>query len=531
MSVVDLSRLQFAITAMYHFLFVPLTLGLVVIIAMMETVYVVTGRTIWKQMTKFWGLLFGINFAMGVATGITLEFQFGTNWSYYAHFVGDIFGVPLAIEGMMAFFLEATFVGIFFFGWDRLSKVGHLLVTWLLALGTSLSAFWILIANGWMQNPVGSFFNPDTMRMELSSLYDIIMNPVAQCKFVHTLSAGYITGAIFVACVSFYYLLRGRHTNFALRSLRVALPFGFMAAISAIILGDESGYTDGHTQKMKLAAMEAAWETETPPASLTLIGWPDKGQGTTHYAVKVPYLLGILATRSLSKPVYGIHDLVQRAREHILEGQLAYKALQDYRADRSDAQALEELTKHSRYIGYGFLLKKYTPDILKATPAQIDSAAKDTVPNVPVIFLCFRIMVGCGFFFLLYFALGSVFVMRGTMERRRWFMHLWPWTFPLPWIASWSGWMISEYGRQPWAIYRILPTSEGVSSVPASFVGTTLMGFIFFYTFLAVVDFYLMIKYIRLGPVRAFHMSDPTSQKQQNALAHAKGGEGGEGDV
>ena len=247
--VVELSRLQFALTALYHFLFVPLTLGLSFLLAIMESMYVMSGKLIYKDMTKFWGKLFGINFAMGVTTGITLEFQFGTNWAYYSHYVGDVFGPLLAIEGMMAFFLESTFVGLFFFGWERLSKVQHLMVTWLLALGTSLSALWILIANGWMQHPVGAEFNYDTMRMELTSIADLFFNPIAQVKFVHTVAAGYVTGSMFVLGISAYYLLKNRDVAFARRSFRIASGFGLASVLSVIVLGDESGYTLGDVQK------------------------------------------------------------------------------------------------------------------------------------------------------------------------------------------------------------------------------------------------------------------------------------------
>ncbi len=290
--VVDLSRLQFALTALYHFLFVPLTLGLSVLLAIMESVYVMTGRVIWRDMTKFWGMLFGINFAMGVATGITMEFQFGTNWAYYAHYVGDVFGAPLAIEGLMAFFLEATFIGLFFFGWDRLSKVGHVIVTWLVAIGSNLSALWILIANGWMQNPVGAQFNPATMRMEVASFYDVLFNPVAQAKFVHTVSAGYVTGSMFVLSISALYLLRGRHVEIAKRSMTVAASFGLASALSVVVLGDESGYTAGLNQKMKIASIEAMWETEPAPASFTIFGLPDRRAELTHFAIRVPWVLG-----------------------------------------------------------------------------------------------------------------------------------------------------------------------------------------------------------------------------------------------
>ncbi len=298
----------------------PLTLGLSLLLAIMETVYVMTGRPMWRAMTRFWGILFGINFAMGVATGITMEFQFGTNWAYYSHYVGDIFGAPLAIEGLMAFFLEATFVGLFFFGWDRLSKVGHLIVTWLMGLGANFSALWILIANGWMQNPVGAHFNTATLRMELTSFYELMFNPVAQAKFVHTVSAGYVTGAIFVLAVSAYYLLRGRHVPFAKRSMTVAASFGLASALSVVVLGDESGYTATLDQKMKIAAIEAMWDTEPPSASFTVFGIPDVETRVTRYKIELPWLLGLIATRSLDRPVEGINDLVRAGVGRIESG-------------------------------------------------------------------------------------------------------------------------------------------------------------------------------------------------------------------
>src|ERR1700741_2391047 len=299
MELVDVSRLQFAVTALYHFLFVPLTLGLSWILVIMESVYVMTGKEIYKDMTKFWGKLFGINFAMGVATGITMEFQFGTNWAYYSHYVGDIFGAPLAIEGLMAFFLESTFVGLFFFGWEQIGKVTHLLVTFLVALGSNLSALWILIANAWMQNPVGAEFNIDTMRMEVTDFAAVLFNPVAQSKFVHTVSAGYVTGALFVLAISAWYLLKGRHRALALRSMTVAASFGLASALSVVVLGDESGYTAGENQKMKIAAIEAMWETETAPANFTIFGIPDLSDRTTLYEIKIPWMLGLIATSSL----------------------------------------------------------------------------------------------------------------------------------------------------------------------------------------------------------------------------------------
>lgn len=279
--IVELSRLQFALTAMYHFLFVPLTLGMSFMLAIMETVYVLSGKQIYKDMTKFWGKLFGINFALGVATGLTMEFQFGTNWSYYSHYVGDIFGAPLAIEGLMAFFLESTFVGLFFFGWDRLSKKQHLMVTWFVALGSNFSALWILVANGWMQNPIAADFNFETMRMEMLSFSELVLNPVAQVKFVHTVAAGYCTGAIFVLSISAWYLMKGRDLAFAKRSFAIAASFGIAAVLSVIVLGDESGYEMGDVQKTKLAAIEGEWHTQPAPASFNVIAFPNQEKWKT----------------------------------------------------------------------------------------------------------------------------------------------------------------------------------------------------------------------------------------------------------
>src|SRR6202021_448742 len=273
--VVTLARLQFAATALYHFLFVPLTLGLSFLLAIMESAYVMTRREIWRDMTRFWGMLFGINFPMGGATGITMEFQFGTNWAYFSHYVGDIFGAPLAIEGLMAFFLESTFVGLFFFGWDRLPKIGHLVVTWLVAYGSYFSPLLILITNEWMHHPTGAVFNPDTMRMELTSFWDLVFNSVGQAKFVHTVGAGYVTGSMFVVAISSYYLLSGRFQAFAKRSIIVGSAFGLAAALCVVVLGDESGYTVSENQKMKLAVIEGMWETEPAPAGFNVFGIPD----------------------------------------------------------------------------------------------------------------------------------------------------------------------------------------------------------------------------------------------------------------
>ena len=497
---VDLSRLQFALTALYHFLFVPLTMGLSWLLVIMECVYVMTGREIWRQMTKFWGLLFGINFAMGVATGITMEFQFGTNWAYYSHFVGDIFGAPLAIEGLMAFFLEATFVGLFFFGWDRLSKVGHLFVTWMVAIGTNFSALWILVANAWMQHPVGAEFNPETLRMEVTSFSEVFFSLVAQAKFVHTVSAGYVTGAVFVISISAYYLLRGRNIAFAKRSMTVAASFGLASALSVVVLGDESGYSTSEHQRMKLAAIEAEWETHEPPAGFNVIAWPDMEKRENVFEIKVPWLLGLIATRSIDGKVEGIKDLVELAKLRIKQGITGYEGLRRLRDDPDDDLARQDLEANSRFIGYALLLKRYREDVENATEAEIEQAAWDTVPDVPVLFWAFRVMAGLGFYFIAFFAFAFYQTCRLQHMRHRWFLWVCFLTLPAPWIAAELGWIVAEYGRQPWIIEGIMPTFMGVSAVSPGQVLFSLAGFVIFYSTLAVVDVFLLVKYVRKGP-------------------------------
>ncbi len=518
LDVVLLSRLQFAITAMYHFIFVPLTLGLSVLLGIMETVYVMTNREIWRDMTKFWGLLFGINFAMGVATGVTMEFQFGTNWAYYSHYVGDIFGSLLAIEGLMAFFLEATFIGLFFFGWNRLSKVQHLIVTWLVALGSSLSALWILIANAWMQHPVGSTFNFDTMRMEITRFSEVFFNPVAQAKFVHTISAGYVTGAMFVMAISAYYLLRNRNVEFAKRSMTVAASFGLATALSVVVLGDESGYVATAHQHMKIAAMEAMWHTEPAPAPFTLFGIPDEKNQTTHYKIEVPYMLGLIATRSIDQQLPGIVDLVEASKPKIANGMKAYAALEILQKDPKNEDAKKSLHLYADDLGYGLLLKKFTDNPATANDTQINQAAWSTVPNVLAIFTSFRLMVACGFFFIAFFAYGFYLTCRRKITEVRWYHRLALYSLPLPWLASELGWFIAENGRQPWVIEGVLPTFMGTSSVTTTQLWTSLSGFIIFYTILAIIEFYLMIKYIKLGPEGTGYSSQTKRSAMESTL-------------
>ena len=504
LDIVALSRLQFALTALYHFIFIPLTIGLSVILAIMETVYVMTGRTIWRDMTKFWGVLFGINFAMGVATGIVMEFQFGMNWSYYSHYVGDIFGAPLAIEGLMAFFLEATFVGIFFFGWDKLSARGHLATTWLVAIGSNFSALWILIANGWMQNPVGAAFNPQTMRMEVTDFGAVLTNPVAQAKFVHTVSAGYTVAAIFVLGVSAWYLLKGRHVQLAKRSMTVAAAFGLAASLSVAVLGDESGYLASEHQKMKLAAIEAMWETEPAPAAFTAIGFPDEAARETHYALHIPMVMGLIGTRSLNTEIPGIAQLVERGELLIRDGIKAYDALQTIRAVPPGGVVPEAATamfeSKGPSLGYALLLKRYVDDPRLATPEQIARAARDTVPPVAPLFWSFRVMVGLGMFFILLTGTFFVLSVRRTLDAHRWLLKVAVFAIPLPWVAAEAGWIVAELGRQPWVIEGVLPTAVAVSNLGVTTLLITIAGFAAIYTVLLVIEMKLMLKTIRKGP-------------------------------
>ncbi|MBC3810890.1 cytochrome ubiquinol oxidase subunit I [Undibacterium aquatile] len=499
-SLVDLSRLQFAATALYHFLFVPLTLGLSLLLAIMETVYVMTGKTIYRDMTKFWGKLFGINFALGVTTGLTMEFQFGTNWAYYSHYVGDIFGAPLAIEGLLAFFLESTFVGLFFFGWDRLSKVGHLSVTYLTAIGSNLSALLILIANGWMQNPVGAEFNPVTLRMELSSFTDVIFNPVAQAKFVHTISAGYVTGSIFVLSVSSWYLLKKRDTAFALRSFRIAAAFGLASVLSVIVLGDESGYTAAETQETKMAAMEGMWKTEEAPAGLTLFGIPDEVNKTNHAEIRIPYVLGLIGTRSVDKVIPGIDALEVKIASRIERGIVAVTALEALRKDPKNAEKLAYFKAVQADLGYGLLLKKYISDVRLATPEMKAQALRDAFPKVTPMFWTFRIMVAVAFAMLALIAVAFWSAARNRIESRPWLLKWAVWSVPLPWIACEMGWFVAEYGRQPWTVQGMLPTHLSTSALSGNDVLFSLGGFLLFYTLLLIAEVYLMLKYVRLGP-------------------------------
>ena len=497
---IELSRLQFALTAMYHFLFVPLTLGLSWILFIMESVYVMTGKVIYRDMTKFWGKLFGINFALGVTTGLTMEFQFGTNWSYYSHYVGDIFGAPLAIEGLMAFFLESTFVGLFFFGWDRLSKRAHLMVTFLVALGSNLSALWILVANGWMSFPAGAEFNYETMRMELTSFADLFFNPVAQVKFVHTVGAGYVAATMFVLAVSSYYILRGRDLAFARRSFAVATGFGLASILSVIVLGDESGVVTGQVQKVKLATMEAHWETDEAPSALTAIGFPNQEKQETVMPIKIPWVGGLLITRSIDTPIPGIKDLIAENDERIRNGMQAYALLERLRQGERSETLIQAFEAKKADLGYGLLLKRYTPNVVDATDNQIRKAAQDTIPRVAPMFWAFRIMVGLGFGMLALIAIAFYYCCRRVFDQKTWLLKTLIVALPAPWIAIQLGWFVAEYGRQPWTIGDVLPTFLSTSMLTVGDLIGSLAGFMLLYSLLLVAEVYLMVKFVRIGP-------------------------------
>ncbi len=499
-TVVDLSRTQFAATALYHYLFVPLTLGLSFLLAAMETVYVTTGKPIYKQMAQFWGKLFMINFALGVATGLTMEFQFGTNWSFYSSFVGDIFGAPLAIEGLMAFFMESTFVGLMVFGWERLSKGQHLAVTWLVALGSNLSALWILIANSFMQDPRGAAFDPTTLRMQLTSFQQLIFSPDAQSKFVHTSIAGYVTAAVFVAGISAWYMLKRRHMDLAKRSFRMAALFGVLATIGVITLGDALGFVAAQAQPTKLAAMEGLWKSEPAPMPFNLIAFPDQSLQKNAGAVQVPYLLSLLVTHSLDGTVAGIDALERQAAQKVENGIPAVQALQVLSKNPKDAAALAQFKAHEQDLGYGFLVQRYAPDLQHVTPQQVQQAARDSIPPVAAVFWSFRLMVGFGLLMLAYFVLAVIYTLRNRVQDQRWFLRAAVWMIPVPFLANETGWLVAELGRQPWTVYGVLPTWMSASTHSVGYMAFSLIGFVTLYSAFIVVEMFLMLRAIRHGP-------------------------------
>ncbi len=480
----------------------PLTLGLSFLCAFFETLYVRTGREEWKAITKFWMSLFGINFAIGVATGIILEFEFGTNWSNYSWIVGDIFGAPLAIEGIAAFFLEATFFAVMFFGWDRVSKRFHLISTWLVAIGSNLSGLWILVANGWMQFPVGMAFNPDTARFEMQNFWEVLFSPVAISKFTHATSSSFIVASFFIITISSYYLLRGRHVEMAKKSIAVASVFGFIATIYVGINGDESAYTNASTQPMKLAAYEGLWDGEHN-ASIVALGIPNAkktpgdDQEAFAFEVKIPMLLGLMANRSLDSYVPGINDLVygneeqgiMSAADKITKGKaaiadlMAYKKAKSAKDETAAEAALARFRTNQEYLGYGYVEKP-----------------EDIVPPVALTFYAFHTMVFLGTLFGAVFFLNLFFTFKGTLTRQKWLHVLGLPMFFLALLASESGWVVAEVGRQPWAIQDLLPVGVATTNIAASSVQTTFFMFLFIFTLLLIAEIGIMLKQITKGP-------------------------------
>lgn len=503
---VDWSRAQFALTAMYHWLFVPLTLGITWIIAMMETIYVKTGDPEWKKLTKFWMKLFGINFAIGVATGIIMEFEFGTNWSNYSWFVGDIFGAPLAIEGIMAFFMESTFIAIMFFGWNKVSKKFHLVSSWLVAIGANLSALWILVANAWMQYPTGTAFNPETARNEMTSFWDVLFSPVAINKFLHTITSGMVLASIFVIGISAWFLLRNREARLALRSITVASVFGLLASVSLALTGDGSAKQIAEVQPMKLAAMEGMYKgrTEAGLVAFGILNGKEKREAGDVFALKVemPNLLSWMAYGDPKSFVAGINDFTKgnpaqgilSIPEKVERGKVARQTLTDFKnaqaagnivkADSLKAQFSNKafLDEKFKYFGYGF-------------KDDVDYY----VPHVPLTFYSFHIMVILGFGFMVFFALFLFFSARGELPQRKFWLRLAPWIIPLAYIASESGWIVAELGRQPWTIQDLLPTVAAVTKLDTGSVMVTFILFAVTFTILAIAEVNIMLKAIKQG--------------------------------
>ena len=506
-SLIEWSRAQFALTAAYHWLFVPLTLGLAVVMGLMETIYYRTGNEKWKHTARFWMKLFGINFAVGVATGLILEFQFGTNWSNYSWFVGDIFGAPLAIEGIVAFFMEATFIAVMFFGWNKVSRGFHLASTWLTGLGATISAWWILVANSWMQDPVGMVFNPDTMRNEMVDFLAVATSDTAVVKFFHTVLSGWVLGAIFVVGVSSWFLLKKRHKTFAIDSIKVASVTGIVASLLLAWTGDSSAYNVAKTQPMKLAAIEGLYDGGE---GVGLVGFGilnpskrswDDGQDAFVFKFEIPKMLSMLATRQVDGYVPGIADIIKggyvnpdgttalSAEEKMERGRLAIESLADYRSSREagDNQAADEaratLESNMPYFGYGYI----------SNPAQ-------TVPPVAINFYSFRIMVILGGYFIVFFALVIFLAYRKDISRFRWLHIVALLTIPLGYIATQVGWIVAEVGRQPWTIQDLLPVNAAISGLETSSVKTTFFIFAVMFTVLLIAEIGIMLREIKRGP-------------------------------
>ncbi len=502
LTMVNWARAQFALTALYHWFFVPITLGITWIIAFYHSIYVKTGSEEWKRLTKFWMKLFGINFAIGVATGIILEFEFGTNWSNYSWMVGDIFGAPLAIEGIFAFFIEATFFAVMFFGWDRVSKGFHLFSTWMVAVGSNLSAVWILVANAWMQYPVGQAFNPDTARFEMQSFTDVALSPVAVSKFTHATSSSMMLSSFFIISISSWFLLKGRHVKMAKRSILVAAIFGILSSAFTGFTGDRAAYEVAQQQPMKLAAFEGLYDGERN-ASIVAVGLlnPDKkigdDQDAFSFQIRIPGLLSFLADRSFDAFVPGINDLVfgneeeniMGAEQKMKHGKIALASLDTYKEEKKKGNeaaanaALSIFNQNKEHLGYGFLTKP-----------------EEAVPPIGLTFSAFHIMVALGVLLPVICLAFLFFSFKDTLVEKRWLLGLGTLTLGLSFIASWAGWIVAEVGRQPWAIQDLLPVTVARSNLTAGTVQTTFFMFLVLFTILLVAEIRIMMKQISIGP-------------------------------
>ena len=504
-STVDWSRGQFALTAMIHWLFVPLSIGLSLIVGIMESIFFKTGNERWKRMAKFWMLLFGINFACGVATGIILEFEFGTNWSNYSWFVGDIFGAPLAIEGIAAFFLESTFIAVMFFGWNRVSRGFHLASTWLTAAGICLSAYWILVANAWMQYPVGMEFDPDQMRNVMADFMSVAFSPVAVNKFFHTVLSGWVLGATFVIGVSSWFLLKKSNVEFAKDSMKIASWVGLAGIVLTMWTGDGSAVQVARVQPMKLAAMEGLYNGS---CGQSLVGFgiinPDKertdGQDAILCEISIPKGLSILANHDPDSFVPGINDLIEGIsinadgdtintvsyEERIAQGRLAQEALRDYDHARATnnaeamAEAKERFMANFKYFGYGYL-----------------DSVEDAVPPVALTFYMFRIMVmGGGYLMLLFIVMLFVNYRKPKILENKLLNIFGLISIPIVWLVSEAGWITAEVGRQPWTIQDLLPCRAAISDIQPESVQLTFWMFVVVFAGLLIAEISIMLREI-----------------------------------
>lgn len=498
--VTDLSRLQFAFTALFHFLFVPITLGLTWILVAMEGAYLKTGNPIYKDMTRFWGKLLAINFAIGVIGGITMEFEFGLNWAYFSRMIGGSFGPILAIEGITAFMLEATMFGLFFFSWDKLSKRAHFMVTFFMALGASLSIVNILAANSWMQHPISTDFNFQNMTLQLHSIAALYLVNMAQVRIGHVAASAFLLASIFVMGISSYYLLRKQDVAFATRSFAIAVGFGFVSSLMVVFFGDQSGLQVSKYEPEKMAAIEAQWQTQPAPAAWYLFAWPNQQTQSNGFEIKIPYALSLIATHSMTGTVEGVDPLVTKYETRVTNGILAYTALHKIWDKKATQTDIATYKKYENDLGFAYLLKPYTNNVAKASTANIKAAAKSAIPNVFTTFWTFRVMIGAWCLMFLLLLLGIIFSWRNTLQNSRFFLRCCVWAIPLPFIAAESGWVLAEVGRQPWIIHDILPVFMGTSSLNAASLITSLILFALFYGVLIGIELFLMFKFARLGP-------------------------------